>query len=149
MGFEWIPIKNYKRHYICLDCQKGFKRPSEKDMKNSESTDFSNLMNEYYATEAKQDIVKYIQKTYEKIKVVCPNCQNNMLQVPYTFEVPKQQDKKSWKTIQETWSSKTIINYNSYIHWHQLELQKITPNSTTHKLLTQNIEKLKSIVSVE
>lgn len=75
MGFEWLASKPYKRHYICLNCRKGFKRSSEKDLVSSES-----------------------KENYEP---TCPQCQKKMTQVPYTFEVPKQKDKKAWKKLVE------------------------------------------------
>ena len=145
MGFEWIPSKNYKRHYICLKCQKGFKRPSEKDMKHAKSTDLSNLMNEYYSSGTGQDIVKYIDVSHQKIKVLCPNCQNLMLQVHYDFEVPPQRDHKSWKILRKDMSSKLAIKYDVYIHWHKLELQKVAVNSAEFKTLKQNLAKLERI----
>ena len=145
MGFEWVPLKNYKRHYICLKCQKGFKRPSEEDMKHSKSTDFSDLMDEYYASGTQQDIVKYINVSHQKMKVVCPNCQYLMLQVHYDFEVPPQRDKKSWKTLQKTMKSKTTLKYDTYIQWHHLALQKVVANSVKFKILKQNLTKLERV----
>jgi DNA-directed RNA polymerase subunit RPC12/RpoP len=145
MGFEWIASKNYKRHYICLKCQKGFKRPSQEDMKHSDATDLSDLMTKYYASDTLQDIVKYICVAHQKLKVACPNCQFQLLQVHYDFEVPRQRDTKSWKNLQKTMSTKILINYETYIHWHRLELQKVVANSVKFKLLTQNVAKLESI----
>lgn len=142
MGFDWVPQKKYKRHYICLKCRKGFKRPSEKEMKDSSSKDFSNLMEEFYMSYNQQDIVKYIKNKYQEIKVTCPNCQNGMLQVHYNFEVPAQRDSKSWQKIQKTLSPKTVINYKTYIQWHLLALQKTVAKSPEHKLLKQNLLKL-------
>ena len=146
MGFDWLSPKNYKRHYICLKCQKGFKRPSKQDMKYSKSTDFSNLMNEYYTSDTKQDIVKYIDARFETLKVICPNCRNKMLQVHYNFEVPPQRDNKSWKNLRETMSSKRTIPYDTYIEWHRLELAKVVANSEKHKILKQNLAKLERIL---
>ena len=143
MGFDWLAPKNYKRHYICLSCQKGFKRASEEDMKHPKSTDFSSLMDEYYESDTKQDIVKYINGKYQEIKVVCPNCRNSMIQVHYNFEVPPQRDNKSWKNLQKKMSSKMVIPYNIYIEWHRLELEKVTVNSEKYNLLKQNLAKLK------
>lgn len=144
MGFEWVPLKNYKRHFICLKCQKGFKRSSEKDMKHPVSTDLSNLMNEYYTSASKQDIVKYIEAAYQKLKIVCPNCRNQMVQVHYDFEVPSQRDNRSWKSLRETMSSKTAINYPSYIQWHHSALGKAAVGSDEFKLLKHNLEKLEA-----
>ena len=145
MGFEWLSPKNYKRHFICLKCQKGFKRPSERDMKHSESKDFSNLMNDYYSYETQQDIVKYIMAAHQKLKVVCPNCQNQMLQVHYDFEVPPLRDSKSWKSLQKTMLPKTIIDYETYIHWHRLELKKVAAGSVEFKMREQNLVKLEKM----
>ena len=142
MGFEWLTSKNYKRHYICLKCQKGFKRPSEKDMKYTQAMDLSNLMNEYYASTTQQDIVKYIHTAHQKLKVVCPNCKNQLLQVHYDFEVPAQRATKSWKNLQKTMHPKTVLNYKTYIQWHHLELEKVVANSVKFKLLKQNLIKL-------
>ena len=111
MGFEWLTPKNYKRHYICLECQKGFKRSSKEDMKNPVSEDFSNLMNEYYHSATHQDIVKYINAKYKTLEVVCPNCQNKMLQVHYVFEVPSKRDDKSWKLLRKRFSDRTVLKY--------------------------------------
>lgn len=143
MGFDWIAAKNYKRHYICLKCQKGFKRSSKEDMKHPKSTDFSNLMNEYYESDTQQDILKYIEGRFEALKVVCPNCKNSMLQVHYNFEVPPQRDNKSWKNLQKTMSSKVVIPYDTYIEWHRLALKKVATNTDKYKLLQQNLAKLK------
>lgn len=145
MGFDWIVLKNYKRHYICLKCQKGFKRPSEKDMKHPKSTNFSTLMSQYYTSDMQQDIVKYIDAAHQKMKVICPNCENLMLQVHYNFEVPPQRDSKSWKKLQKTMTSEIIINYNTYIGWHHLELDKVAVDSIKYKLLKQNIVKLEKV----
>lgn len=142
MGFDWLSPKNYKRHYICLSCKKGFKRPSKQDMKHLHSGDFSNLMNDYYDSQNQQDIVDYINATYQKLKVVCPNCTNEMIQVHYNFEVPAQRDKKAWEMIQKEMSSKTDINYTIYLKWHQLELKKQSKNSDKLKLLQENLSKL-------
>ncbi|WP_156112408.1 hypothetical protein [Lacinutrix jangbogonensis] len=111
-------------------------------MKHTKSIDFSGLMEEYYASGTQQDIIKYINKAFQEIRVVCPNCKNQMLQVHYDFEVPAQHDLKSWKNLQENMSSKTVIQYGTYIHWHQLELQKVAENSITFKELQLNLEKL-------
>ena len=143
MGFDWLSPKNYKRHYICLECQKGFKRPSEKDMKHSEQFDLSNLMNEYYVSEGEQDILKYISASHKKLNVVCPNCQGQMLQVHYNFEVPPQRDKNSWKSLQKEMSSKTSIKYDVYINWHLQELTNADKHSPIFKRLKQNLSKLK------
>lgn len=140
MGFDWLPAKNYKRHYICLHCQKGFKRASTKDMKNPVHDDFSNLMNVYYEATPQTDIVKYINTAYEKIKVTCPECKNAMKQVHYNFEVPSQRDTKSWKHLRET--VQTQIDYETYIHWHCMQLQKMSPNTPIYTLLKQNVETL-------
>lgn len=145
MGFEWLSSKNYKRHYICIKCQKGFKRPSEQDMKYAQATDFSNLMSEYYASDTPQDIVKYIHTAYQRLKVVCPNCQSQLLQVHYDFEVPPQRDTKSWKNLQKIMYPKTVLNYDTYIQWHRLELQKTVVNSVKFKLLKQNLVKLERV----
>ncbi|NOQ73899.1 MAG: hypothetical protein GQ574_17965 [Crocinitomix sp.] len=145
MGFEWVTLKNYKRHYVCLTCQKGFKRPSEEDMKHPKSKDLSDLMNEYYTSGTQQDIVKYIKASYQKLKVVCPNCKNLMLQVHYDFEVPPQRDKKSWKSLQKTMYPKTDLKYDTYIQWHHLELKKVVANSIKFKTLTQNLAKLEKM----
>jgi hypothetical protein len=99
MSFEWLPAKNYKRHYICLKYQKGFKRASKEDMKNPVNDDFSNLMNDYYETTSQIAIIKYINATHEKIKIRCPQCKNAMKQVHYNFEVPSLRDDKSWKQL--------------------------------------------------
>ncbi len=144
MGFEWLQKKNYKRHYICLRCQKGFKRPSIKEMKHAENQDFSNLMNEYYQESIEQDIVKYINDRYQALRVICPHCQNQMLQVAYDFEVPSMRDNKSWEQLRKVMHPKTIIDYNTYIIWHQLELQKAKRKTARFKLLKVNLEKLKS-----
>ncbi|QHI38577.1 hypothetical protein IMCC3317_39710 [Kordia antarctica] len=140
MGFEWLPTKNYKRHYICLKCQKGFKRASKEDMKNPVNDDFSNLINEYYETASKTDIVKYINARHQKIKVSCPQCKNAMLQVHYDFEVPSQRDTKSWKHLRET--LQTTIDYETYMQWHRIKLQETPPNTPEYKLLKLNLEKL-------
>lgn len=144
MGFDWVPQKKYKRHYICLKCKKGFKRSSEEEMKDSISKDFSNLIKEYYASSSQKDIVKYIKNKHQEIKVICPNCQNGMLQVHYNFEVPAQRDNKSWKKIQKTLSPKTVLNYDIYIQWHLLELQDTVAKSPKYKLLKQNLVKLEN-----
>lgn len=145
MGFEWVPQKNYKRHFICLNCQKGFKQASEKDRKHSKSIDISDLMNEYYASETETNILNYIYTAHQKTKVVCPNCQCMMVQVHYDFEIPAQTDNKSWKTLQKEMSTKTTIKYETYIHWHQLELKKEDKNTLKFKLLKQNLDTLEKI----
>lgn len=146
MGFDWLPAKNYKRHYICLECKKGFKRPSKKDMKNPVDSDLSNLMEDYYSSENTQDIVQYITEAYQKLNVVCPNCSNPMLQVHYNFEVSPQRDYKAWKKLRENLSSKTTISYKYYVHWHKLQLQEVNKNSEKYNLLKQNLEKLKKYI---
>ncbi|MBC8753512.1 hypothetical protein H2O64_02440 [Kordia sp. YSTF-M3] len=143
MGFEWLPAKNYKRHYICLKCQKGFKRASKEDIKNPVDDDFSNLMSDYYEATSQIDIVKYINAAYEKIKVSCPQCKNAMKQVHYDFEVPALRDNKSWKNLRATLL--TTIDYETYIHWHRIQLQETPPNTSTYQLLTQNLEKLSKL----
>ncbi len=146
MGFEWVQKKNYKRHYVCLKCRKGFKRASEKEIENPVSGDLSNLMEVYYASNVRQDIVKYIQSAHEKLKVVCPNCQNSMQQVHYDFEVPPQRDKNSWRKLEEELSTKGIVQYDTYVHWHRLALQKIETNSMELKRLKQNFTKLEGML---
>ncbi len=146
MGFDWLPAKNYKRHYICLNCQKGLKRASKEDMKHPVDDDFSNLMNDYYATTSQTDIVKYINAAYEKIKVSCPQCKNAMKQVHYDFEVPSQRDTKSWKHLREI--VQTTIDYETYIHWHRIQLQRTASNTEKYTLLIQNLEKLKKTLKV-
>ena len=107
-----------------------------------EAADLSDLMSDYYASDSQQDIVKYINTAYQKLKVICPNCQNSMLQVHYDFEVPAQRDNKSWKLIQKRMFPKTVLDYRTYIQWHRLELQKAEKNTTRFKVLKQNLGKL-------
>ncbi|MGJ8743243.1 hypothetical protein [Polaribacter sp.] len=145
MGFEWLSKKNYKRHYICLKCQKGFKRASDEDMKFSKNTDLSNLMQDYYISEEKKDIVKYVNAAFKKLNITCPNCKNKMLQVHYDFEIPSQHDHSSWKGIKKTMSHKLKINYDVFIQWHLLELNKVAANSSKFKILKQNLQKLESV----
>ena len=115
MGFEWLPKKNYKQHYICLECKKGFKKPSFKDIKNVKSSDFSNLMKDYYALKNRNDILIWVKEAYNNLKVICPNCKNNMIKVHYDFEVPSMKDNKSWKRLQKTLASKLIKKYQDKI----------------------------------
>lgn len=125
MGFEWLPAKNYKRHYICLDCQKGYKRPSKEDMKEEEKgTVPHNLMELYYASDRKEDILQYIHATYQNHKVPCPQCQQPMLEVSYVFKVPKQRDNKTWKELKTYFGNKAKPNYERYIKWHQWQLDR-------------------------
>jgi len=145
MGFEWLPTKNYKRHYICLACQKGFKRPSEKDLKHAESSDLSNLMPDYYAARSEQDLVTYITEAHQKLKAVCPNCQAPMLQVHYDFEVPSIRDDTAWKMLRKTLSSKMTFDVTIYIQWHRMELEKVAVNSAQYKLLLKNLKKLEAL----
>lgn len=147
MGFDWIPYKNYKRHYICLNCQKGFKRPSKKDMKHSVSVDLSNLMDEYYSSEVEQDILEYINAAHQKRRVVCPNCEHQLLQVHYNFEVPPRRDNKSWKALKERMSFKLLPQYNTYVHWHLSALQKTIGNLAQSKKLEQNLAKLEFYIN--
>lgn len=144
MGFDWLPAKNYKRHFICLNCQKGFKKTSEKDLKNSEFFDVYSLMNQYYSSEKEQDIVQFIEVAYQKLKVVCPNCKNKMLQVHYNFEVPSKNDSKSWKTLKKEMQHKMTINFDVYLQWHQSELKKQTTSSDKIKALKENLAKLEN-----
>lgn len=148
MGFEWLPLKNYKRHYICLNCQKGFKRASEEDMKEPQSIDLSNLMEDYYKGNTRQDIVNYIQAAYQKLEVICPNCQGLMLQVHYDFEVPPRRDRKSWKKIKERLSSKTILQYDAYIYWHRRAIQEAVGDAVQLKILAQNLASLEKAAKV-
>lgn len=142
MGFDWVAPKNYKRHYICLDCQKGFKRPSKKDMKHEESADLSDLMERYYALETRQDIIEYIDLAYQNIKAVCPNCGNHMLQVHYNFEVPPHRDDRAWKKLRSTMSDKTKVSYNVPIQWHYLALKKEVEHAVETTELKENLAKL-------
>lgn len=142
MSFDWIASKNYKRHYICLDCQKGFKRPSKKDMKHPKNTDLSDLMEKFYSSEEEQDIIAYIKTAHQQLKVVCPNCRNQMIQVHYNFEVPSQRDNKSWNKIKKDMVSKTMIDYTTYISWHKLELKTITKDSAKFENIQLNLSKL-------
>lgn len=147
MGFEWVPQKNYKRHYICLKCQKGFKRLSEEDMKHYKTIDLLNLMNEYYDSDMQQDVVNYIKAAYQQLEVICPNCIHQMVQVSYDFEVPPQRDNKSWRILQKTMSAKTVLHYDTYIQWHQIELQKEAVNSVKFNTLKQNLIKLEKMTT--
>lgn len=125
MGFEWLPVKNYKRHYICLDCQKGYKRPSKEDMREEEREAVPyNLMELYYNSDRKKDIVQYIQAVHQEHKVPCPQCQKTMLQVSYVFKVPRQMDNKAWRDLRTYFGEKVEPNYERYIKWHQLHLDK-------------------------
>lgn len=145
MGFDWIPRKQYKRHYICLSCKKGFKRPSAQEMKQSEATDFSNLMNDFYSLGQKEDIINYIDNLYKKTRAICPNCKSVMIQVHYNFEVPAQRDNKSWKLLHQTMLTKTTIQYDSYLQWHRQELKKVDSNTEMFNQLMQNLAKLEKV----
>jgi len=142
MGFEWIPKKQYKRHYICLGCQKGFKRPPKEDMKHDESVDLSNLMHAYYEAGTAQDIVKHIREKHDRLQVVCPHCQHHMIHVHYDFEVPPQRDHKSWKKLRMNLQAKTELDYTSYIHWHKLALKEEGSKTAQFRILQRNLEKL-------
>lgn len=147
MGFEWLPVKNYKRHYICLDCQKGYKRPSKKDMKEEERGAIPyNLMELYYNSDKKQDIVQYIREVYQEHKVTCPQCQKPMLQVSYVFKVPKQRDNKAWKDLKTYFGDKARPNYGRYIKWHQLHLdKKVKEYQPLLPLIQQNLRLLEQL----
>ncbi len=144
MGFDWIPSKNYKRHYICLNCKKGFKKPAITDVKHAKYTDYSSLMDTYYRASLDRDIIRYIQDAIIKAKVVCPNCGGNMLQVDYNFKVPAQRDIKYWNKLEKSLTAKGKITLNTFIQWHILELQKVAVNTTKQIVLKANLEKLKA-----
>lgn len=145
MGFEWIPRKNYKRHYICLACQKGFKRPSEKDLKFSESIDLSDLMPDYYASHSEEDLVQYITDAHHKLKPTCPNCEALLLEVDYTFEVPPLRDAAAWKMLRKRLSTKSILDVTVYTQWHRIEMEKVAANSAEYKQLQANLQKLEGL----
>ncbi|MEM7102912.1 MAG: hypothetical protein AAF502_07285 [Bacteroidota bacterium] len=145
MGFEWLPAKKYKRHYICLNCQKGFKRPPEKDMKNPEANNLSNLMSDYYSSGKHQDLIEYINDANQKTKATCPHCKNAMIQVHYDFEVPPQRDSRAWKKLQASMAGKANIKYDTFINWHRLELKQPAVSKAKSNLLKQNLAKLERI----
>jgi len=147
MGFEWLPGKNYKRHFICLECQKGFKRASEKDLKNKKSIDLFGLMDKYYSSDSTIDIIKFIEKEHGKLKVTCPNCRNEMIQVHYDFEIPSHRDNKSWKTLKKRYLNTGEINYNIYIQWHITKLKEVSSKSEASVALSENLNKLQRIKS--
>ena len=146
MGFDKIPVKNYKRHFICFQCQKGFKRPSENDLVHSGATDLSEIMNAYYDSDSKVDIVKYIEDAYQKIKAVCPNCKAAMVQVDYNFEVPPLRDNKAWKLLQQQMSSTIDISYDVYLHWHKLALEEPQLKPNKRQMLECNVTKLEKVI---
>lgn len=144
MGFDWINPKNYKTHYICLDCQKGFKRSNSKELKHQPNTDFSSLMEDFYEQASEQDIIAYIQKAYDTLKVKCPNCSNQMVEMHYNFEVPPQRDNKAWKEIRLRYANKLLIPFENYIHWHELRIRATDNCPERQKLLAKNLKKLQS-----
>ena len=139
MGFDWIAPKNYKRHFICLPCQKGFKRSSEKDMINDTSIDIPTLLEKYYQTEEKMDILRFIMNALDKAKVACPNCRGEMVLVHYNFEVPPFRDKKAWQTLRDQYSTKTHAPLTPYIHWHRQALQEANLSTDKHNKIKQNL----------
>ncbi|MEL7146815.1 MAG: hypothetical protein AAFO69_10635 [Bacteroidota bacterium] len=79
MGFEWIPPDQYyKKHFICLKCQKGFKRASDLEIK---------------------DLLKAKEAT-------CPQCGTPMTQVDYNFEVPSTNKDKQWKKLRQQYENR-------------------------------------------
>lgn len=147
MGFEWVALKNYKRHYVCLDCQKGFKRASKQDMKNPEQSDLSDLMERYYAGHSSKNIIQYIDSAFKQMKAVCPQCREAMIQVSHDFEVPRQRDTKAWKELRKRLHHRTLPVYDSYIHWHRLQLQQASIAPATTSMLQDNLEKLAKVKS--
>ncbi len=145
MGFDWIAPKNYKRHYICLNCQKGFKRPSKEDMKHPKSLDFVNLMDKYYELDIQQNILEYINEAHQKINVICPNCQGLMQQVHYNFEVPSHRNSKAWKILQKTMAFDNTINYNIYIKWHITVLKEGVKDPDKLESIKRNLETLNNV----
>ena len=67
-----------------------------------------------------------------------------MIQVSYAFEVPKQRDSKVWKELRKGLDGKTSPNFETYIHWHRLQLQLQGGNNDQilRRRIKLNLEKL-------
>ncbi|MFK7797458.1 MAG: hypothetical protein AB8E82_08385 [Aureispira sp.] len=137
MGFEWLPAKNYKKHYICLHCQKGFKRASDEDRKHKRAKEnIHSLMETYYASNQRLNIVQYIDAVHIQQQEFCPQCQEAMIQVSYVFEVPRQRNQRAWNALKERLGTKQMLDYQRYIHWHEMQLK----NADLDKVLLAQIQ---------
>ncbi|MEL6675777.1 MAG: hypothetical protein AAFR61_26455 [Bacteroidota bacterium] len=117
-------------------------------MKHEASVDLSHLMEEYYQSSSEQDIVAYIEEQFEVLKVVCPHCQSQMIQVHYDFEVPARRDTKAWEKLSVALQSKTEIDYTTYIIWHKQKIRREGRKSPQFTLLQQNLEELEKAQEV-
>lgn len=148
MGFEWLTHKKYKRHYICLHCQKGFKRPPLSDMKEEEFFELSVSMEDFYASNSSTDLLEYITHASVKTKPVCPQCKGGLRPVPYIFEVPSKNKKKNWKDLEARFNHKDSSElYEAFYYWHLNALTKTDTHSALGKKLRANKERIEKLIN--
>ncbi|WP_196894772.1 hypothetical protein [Aureivirga marina] len=102
MSYYLQKIKRYKRHFICVDCRKGFKKSNEKDFaeKNGE---LSLLLNAFYFSKPKKKLSKKEKdalklKYFERVED-CPQCNQKMKEVSMSFKAPAKNKLKEWKEL--------------------------------------------------
>lgn len=142
----WIwKTKRYKKHFICFSCRKNFKQPNAKDLAEKNG-DLSLLLNAFYYSKPKKEVAKhvvdYLKEEYFYKKVFCPQCNEEMVEVPMSFETPAKKNIKEWEALHSVYRGRgfvyngvptdkksLIVVMEAALQWHVKMLQ----NADNHK----------------
>jgi len=103
---EYI-TKNVSKKFICFPCRNIIKRPINRTWGYS----YGQLCNTGVWNDKKH--IKYnIKFKWPK----CFKCNNHMICVNSTFQVPKKTNDKSWNYLEKNWSNTSKMTYEEYIH---------------------------------
>ena len=101
MGSE-SKFGRYKRHFICVECRKGFKQPNEKDMADANG-ELSIFLDAFYFSKPRKrvpkDIVAQLRKKYFQNEIKCPECAAPMTEVSKGFLIPPKRKAKEWEAL--------------------------------------------------
>lgn len=101
-------FKDYKRHYVCFDCRKQFKRPTLADvMEHRGRRDVLNELWRTYSSPAEHAAVERRFKTslvqlrseYHALISKCPQCGHQMADLGLDFRPPPKANVRAWKSI--------------------------------------------------
>lgn len=101
-------VTEYKNHFVCFECRKGFKKIALLDYLQKKGLDLaykelrvatSGKLKAQY--EKKHDITyKQLLDLYYENVSGCPECGTTMWPMGYDFRVPKRSDKNQWIVIE-------------------------------------------------
>jgi len=147
MGNYWLrKTKRYKRHFLCFQCRKNFKKPNEKDLAEANG-ELSILLNAFYYSKPKKkvskELVQYLKEKYFNTKEKCPECALEMVEVPMSYETPTKKNINEWRNLKIFYNAEGFVKQHLPVKKKEF-IEYLEETLSWHIKMVQNVENHRS-----